>query len=109
MIFVSMMEAGERVLRNVSQYIQEELKLKVNRQKSKVDMVWNCVYLGFIIGVGGTRRIAPASVKKLKWKNTDYNPPVPSARSDGRTHPRDKRADELLQAGSHQQAMSGAR
>ena len=68
MIFVRTMEAGERVLRSISQYIEEELKLKVNRQKSKVDKVWNCVYLGYIIGVGGMLRIAPASVKKLKAK-----------------------------------------
>ena len=58
----------ERVLRSISQCIEEELKLKVNREKSKVDKVWNCVYLDYIIGVGGMLRIAPASVKKLKAK-----------------------------------------
>ena len=42
MILVRTVEAGERVRRIISQYIQEELKLKVNRQKNKVDMVWNC-------------------------------------------------------------------
>ena len=75
MIFVRTMEAGERVLRSISQYIEEELKLKVNRQKSKVDKVWNCVYLGYIIGVGGMLRIAPASVTKLKGKVRFINPP----------------------------------
>ena len=67
-IFVRTMEAGERVLVSISRYIEEELKLKVNQQKSKVDKVWNCVYLGYIIGVEGKLRIAPASVKKLKTK-----------------------------------------
>ncbi len=67
-IFVRTMEAGERVLVSISRYIEEELKLKVNQQKSKVDKVWNCVYLGYIIGVEGKMRIAPASVKKLKAK-----------------------------------------
>ena len=62
------MEAGERVLVSISRYIEEKLKLKVNQQKSKVDKVWNCVYLGYIIGVEGKLRIAPASVKKLKAK-----------------------------------------
>jgi RNA-directed DNA polymerase len=79
-IFVRTMEAGERVLRSISQYIEEELKLKVNRQKSKVDKVWNCVYLGYIIGVGGMLRIAPASVKKLKGRIriiTRRNRPTP--------------------------------
>ena len=67
-IFVRTMEAGERVLVSISRYIEEKLKLKVNQQKSKVDKVWNCVYLGYIIGVEGKLRIAPASVKKLKAK-----------------------------------------
>ena len=67
-IFVRTMEAGERVLVSISRYIEEELKLKVNQQKSKVDKVWNCVYLGYIIGVESKLRIAPASVKKLKAK-----------------------------------------
>ena len=67
-IFVRTMEAGERVLASISRYIEEELKLKVNQQKSKVDKVWNCVYLGYIIGVAGMLRIAPESVKKLKTK-----------------------------------------
>ena len=80
MIFVRTMEAGERILRSVSQYIEKELKLKVNRQKSKVDKVWNCTYLGYIIGVEGKLRIAPASVKKLKGRIriiTRRNRPVP--------------------------------
>ena len=80
MIFVRTMEAGERVLRSISQYIEEELKLKVNRQKSKVDKVWNCTYLGYIIGVEGKLRIAPASVKKLKGRIriiTRRNRPTP--------------------------------
>lgn len=33
-----------------------------------MDKVWNCTYLGYIIGTGGLLRIAPASVKKLKAK-----------------------------------------
>ena len=80
MIFVRTIEAGERVLVSISHYIEEELKLKVNRQKSKADKVWNCVYLGYIIGTGGLLRIAPASVKKLKAKVrmiTRRNRPTP--------------------------------
>ena len=79
-IFVRTIEAGERVLVSISHYIEEELKLKVNRQKSKADKVWNCVYLGYIIGTGGLLRIAPASVKKLKAKVrliTRRNRPTP--------------------------------
>jgi len=56
----------KRVLASISRYIAEELK--VNQQKSKVDKVWNCTYLGYVIGAAGKLRIAPASVKKLKAK-----------------------------------------
>lgn len=67
-IFVKTMEAGHRVLEAITRYIEGELRLKVNREKSKVDKVWNCVYLGYIIGAGGKLRIAPKSVEKLKAK-----------------------------------------
>lgn len=67
-IFVKTMEAGKRVLEAITRYIEEEMRLKVNREKSKVDKVWNCVYLGYIIGAGGKLRIAPKSVEKLKAK-----------------------------------------
>ena len=79
-IFVRTLRAGERVLTNISRYIEEELKLKVNQQKSKVDIVTNCTYLGYIIGKEGTLRIAPTSVKKLKAKVrliTRRNRPTP--------------------------------
>lgn len=47
------LKAGKRVLEAVTRYIEEEMRLKVNREKSKVDKVCNCVYLGYIIGAGG--------------------------------------------------------
>ncbi len=67
-IFVKTIEAGNRVLEAITRYIEEEMRLKVNREKSKVDKVWNCVYLGYIIGAGGKLRIAPTNVEKLKAK-----------------------------------------
>ena len=42
--------------------------------------MWNCTYLGYIIGVEGKLRIAPASVKKLKGRIriiTRRNRPAP--------------------------------
>ena len=67
-IFVKTIEAGRRVLESITRFIEGTLRLKVNREKSKVDKVWNCVYLGYIIGAGGQLRIAPKSVEKLKAK-----------------------------------------
>ena len=65
-IFVKTKEAGERVLASITRYIEGTLKLKVNAQKSKVDEVQKCTYLGYIIGKGGLLRIAPAKVEKFK-------------------------------------------
>ena len=55
---------------------------------------------------------SPGKREETKGKNTAYDPPEspdPFARSNSGTHPRNKRVDELLQAGSNQQAMSGTR
>ena len=68
-IFVKTMEAGHRVLEAITRYIEGELRLKVNREKSKVDKVWNCVYLGYIIGAGGKLRIAPKAWRSSRRKS----------------------------------------
>lgn len=52
-IFVRTLRVGERVQAHISRHIEEELKLKVNQQKSKVDIVKNCTYLSYIIGKRG--------------------------------------------------------
>ena len=97
-IFVRTMEAGERVLRSISQYIEEEqggqsLELRLSRLHHRS---------------GGQVENSTGKRKETKGKNTDYNSPEsprPFARSNSGTHPRNKRVDELLQAGSNQQAM----
>ncbi len=67
-IFVRTMEAGRRVQASITRFIEGTLRLKENREKSKVDKVWNCVCPGYIIGRGGQLRIAPKSEEKLKAK-----------------------------------------
>ena len=79
-IFVRTQKAGERVLESITRYIESVLKLKVNRQKSKVDRAWKCTYLGYIIGTGGNLRIDPAKVEKFKAEVrllTRRNQPIP--------------------------------
>lgn len=58
-ILLKSREAAERVLAGISVFIEKRLKLKVNKEKSKVDYVDNCVYLGYIIGEGGVLETAP--------------------------------------------------
>ena len=46
-IYVSSRRAGERVLQSVTEFVEKQLKLKVNRAKSAVDRPWKRTFLGF--------------------------------------------------------------
>jgi RNA-directed DNA polymerase len=46
-IYVKTQRAGERVMGSVVQFLEKKLKLKVNRQKSKVDRASKVKFLGF--------------------------------------------------------------
>lgn len=46
-IYVKSKKAAERVMKSITKFIQEKLKLKVNEEKSKVDRPWKLKYLGF--------------------------------------------------------------
>lgn len=46
-IYVGSLKAGERVMKSVSDFIEGKLKLKVNKDKSKVDKVDKRKFLGF--------------------------------------------------------------
>ncbi len=48
-IFVKSKRAGERVLANISRYLEQKLKVKVNKAKSKVSRVKESSVLGFKI------------------------------------------------------------
>ena len=49
-IYVKTKRAGERVLENVTNYIEGKMKLKVNKAKSAVDYPRQRKFLGFTIG-----------------------------------------------------------
>lgn len=46
-IYVRSRRAGERVLQSVTEFVENNLKLKVNRDKSAVDRPWKRTFLGF--------------------------------------------------------------
>jgi RNA-directed DNA polymerase len=46
-IYVQTRRAGERVMKSIGQFLEQKLKLKVNRQKSKVDRATKVKLLGF--------------------------------------------------------------
>lgn len=69
-IYVRSKRAGERVLRSVTQFVEEQLKLKVNWEKSAVDRPWKRKFLGFSFTKEKETRIrlAPKTVKRFKEK-----------------------------------------
>lgn len=70
-IYVKSKKAAERVMESVTRFIEGELKLKVNKEKSAVDRPWKLKFLGISfynkkeeIGI----RVHPKSIKKFKEK-----------------------------------------
>lgn len=69
-VYVQSQQAGERVLSSITHYLEEELKLKVNQEKSAVDRPWNRKFLGYSMTAQDQPRlkVADASVDRLKAK-----------------------------------------
>jgi len=70
-IYVKSKRAGERVLKSVTKFLNEELKLKVNQEKSAVGNPTKRKFLGysFYYGSKGIRfRVHQKSLKRLKDK-----------------------------------------
>ena len=70
-IYVKSKKAAERVMNSITRFLEQELRLKVNQEKSAVDRPWKLKFLGFSFyakkGVMGIR-VHPASLKKFKEK-----------------------------------------
>lgn len=67
-IYVASKRAGQRVYMSIKKFIEERLKLKVNKEKSAVDYPWNRKFLGFsFTGDGDAKlRVAPKAIIKFK-------------------------------------------
>ncbi|GGE27852.1 group II intron reverse transcriptase/maturase [Marinithermofilum abyssi] len=67
-IFVRSFRAGERVKVSVTRFLEQQLKLQVNQEKSGVDRPWRRSLLGFSFYVGKKVgiRLAPETVQRLK-------------------------------------------
>lgn len=70
-IFTKSKKSAERVMENITRFIETKLRLKVNKDKSKVDRPWRIKYLGFsFYEVNGEVeiRVHPKSIAKFKDK-----------------------------------------
>jgi hypothetical protein len=66
-IFVRTPKAAERVMGSISKFIEKKLKLKINRDKSKVGHSRDVKFLGMTI-VDGARVISAQSMKRARQK-----------------------------------------
>jgi RNA-directed DNA polymerase len=70
-IYVKTRKAELRVIASITRFIEDDLKLKVNKEKSKIDRPWKLKYLGYTFylkkGEMGIR-VHENSFKKLKAK-----------------------------------------
>jgi len=69
-VYVRSKTAGERVMASLERFLNERLRLKVNRDKSAVARPWERKFLGYSLTVHREPRlrVAPESVRRLKAK-----------------------------------------
>jgi RNA-directed DNA polymerase len=72
-IYVKSRRAGERVMKSITEFLEQRLKLKVNAAKSAVDRPWKRTFLGYSMTDETKPRlkVAQRSVERLKsWGNS---------------------------------------
>ena len=70
-IYVKTKRAGERVMESITKYIEKDLKLIVNQEKSKVGSPTRLKFLSCLMRrVNGTYRFIPTKQAKQKFKNS---------------------------------------
>jgi RNA-directed DNA polymerase len=67
-VYVKSKRAGERVLANVTKFVEKKLKLKVNKEKSASDRPWNRKILGFSFTSNKKSTIRLASKTRDRFK-----------------------------------------
>jgi RNA-directed DNA polymerase len=67
-IYVKSKKAGERVMESIGKFIEGRLKLKINRQKSKVVPSGETKFLGYRLVKDGILTISPINIVRLKDK-----------------------------------------
>lgn len=67
-IYVRSQRSGHRVMESVAQFLEQHLKLKVNKAKSAVSLVNERKFLGYRLQKDGHLSIAPESLQRLKDK-----------------------------------------
>ncbi len=69
-VYVKSAAAGERVMASLERFLMKRLRLRINRDKSKVARPWSRKFLGYSVTVHKKPKLKPSpkSVKRLKGK-----------------------------------------
>ncbi len=69
-VYVRSRHAGERVMETLTRFLEQRLRLKVNREKSAVDRPWKRKYLGYSMTfhMKALLKVAPQSVKRIRTR-----------------------------------------
>jgi RNA-directed DNA polymerase len=71
-VYVRSLRAGQRVMANISRFVETQLRLKVNAAKSAVAQPWQRKFLGFSFTGPNTphpaRRIAPQALERFRQR-----------------------------------------
>jgi RNA-directed DNA polymerase len=69
-VYVKSAAAGERVMASLERFLSKRLRLRINRDKSKVGRPWSRKFLGYSVTAHKQPKLKPApkSVKRLKGK-----------------------------------------
>lgn len=67
-IYVRSLAAGQRVMESVVRFLEEKLRLRVNREKSAVAPVGERKFLGYRLLLNGKLGISPQSIQRAKEK-----------------------------------------
>ena len=67
-VYVKSQRAGERVMASLTMFLEDKLRLKVNRAKSAVARPWKRSFLGYTVTMERVPRLKPApnSIKRAK-------------------------------------------
>lgn len=67
-IYVKSKESSQRVMDSITRFLSKKLRLKVNKDKSRIDRPWKLKYLGYSVTSGKKRKQKPApqSINRLK-------------------------------------------
>ena len=67
-IYVRSRAAGERVMRSLTRFLEDRLRLKVNVAKSAVDRPWKRTFLGYTVTPNRSPRLkpAPGAIRRAK-------------------------------------------